>query len=66
MYEYGEIVQMSLAAIRKLNDADIITKDILPQELANILLTNEYGITIVSLNEACQLRGYPNTWYLFT
>ena len=46
---------MSLAAIRKLNDAGIkctvLTKGLLPSELATFSKENEYGITLISLNE---------------
>jgi DNA repair photolyase len=55
MYEYDEISQMSIAAIRKLNSAGIkctvLTKGILPLELSSLSKENEYGITVVSLNE---------------
>lgn len=59
MYEYDEVGDMSLAAIKKLNAADIpcsvLTKGILPAELAKCSKENEYGITLVSLNE--EFRG---------
>jgi len=55
MYGYEEIETMSLAAIKKLNDAGIkctvLSKGILPLELATYSMENEYGITLVSLNE---------------
>ena len=55
MYEYDEIAQMSIAAIRKLNAAGIkctvLTKGILPEELSTLSANNEYGITVVSLDE---------------
>lgn len=55
MYSYKEIQDMSLAAIRKLNDAGIscsvLTKGLLPIELACFSMENEYGITLVSLSE---------------
>lgn len=55
MYEYDEIADMSVAAIKKLNDAGIkcivLTKGILPIELANLSPINEYGITLISLNQ---------------
>lgn len=55
MYEYDEIAQMSLAAIQMLNQADIkctvLTKGILPIELANYFSDDEYGITLISLDE---------------
>lgn len=55
MYGYDEIKNMSLAAIKKLNDAGIkctvLTKGLLPKELANYSKDNVYGITLISLNE---------------
>ena len=46
---------MSIAAIKKLNKAGIkctvLTKGLLPAELADFAPENEYGITLVSLNE---------------
>ena len=55
MYGYDEIANMSIAAIRKLNDADIkcsvLTKGILPQRLSDLSMNNEYGITLISTNE---------------
>ena len=54
MYGYDEISEMSLQIIRKLNQAGIkctvLTKGILPFELADLSHENEYGITLVSLN----------------
>ena len=56
MQGYPEVSAMSLAAIRKLNDngikCTILTKGILPIELADLSPENEYGITLVSLTEA--------------
>ena len=55
MYEYDEVADMSLAAINKLNYAGIkctvLTKGVLPPELASLSTANEYGITLVSLDE---------------
>lgn len=55
MYEYDEVSQMSMAAIRKLNSAGIkctvLTKGVLPVELSSLSTENEYGITVVSLDE---------------
>jgi len=63
MYGYDEIKTMSLAAIEKLNDAGIkctvLTKGILPEELANYSKGNEYGITLVSLDEKYRERIEP-------
>lgn len=63
MYGYEEIKNMSLAAIRKLNDAGIkctvLTKGLLPSELATFSKENEYGITLISLNEEYRKRVEP-------
>lgn len=65
MYEYDEIRDMSLAAIKKLNDAGIpcsvLTKGILPAELANYSKANEYGITLVSLDEDFRQKMEPGS-----
>lgn len=64
MYGVDEIAALSIAAIRKLNDADIkctvLTKGVLPIELADLSDANEYGITLVSLNEDFRNRYEPN------
>lgn len=61
----GEIHLMSLAAIRKLNDAGIkcsvLTKGLLPLVLLKESLINEYGISLVSLNEDFRQWYEPNT-----
>jgi len=63
MYGYEEIKNISLAAIRKLNDAGIkcsvLTKGLLPTELATFSKENEYGITLISLNEEYRKRVEP-------
>jgi len=55
MYGYPEVEAMSLAAIRKLNDAligcSVLTKGILPKELSAQSDINTYGITLISLDE---------------
>ena len=55
MYGYPEIEAMALASIRKLNNAGIkcitLTTGILPASLAQLSPENEYGITLISLNE---------------
>lgn len=60
-----EVALMSLAAIRKLNDAGIkcsvLTKGALPINLATCSRLNEYGISLVSLNEDFRERYEPNT-----
>ena len=54
MYGYDEVGEMSLAAIKKLNDAgiqcNVLTKGILPLILATFSKNDEYGITLISLN----------------
>ena len=63
MYGYDEISQMSIASIRKLNEAGIkctvLTKGILPSELSELSTDNEYGITFISLNEDYRERMEP-------
>lgn len=65
MQGYPEVTDMSLKIIRKLNDSGIkctaLTKGILPIELANLSLENEYGITLVSLDEGFRANMEPNT-----
>ncbi len=63
MYGYDEIEQMSLAAIQKLNAAGVkctvLTKGVLPSELAGYSRDNEYGITLISLDEEYRERVEP-------
>ena len=63
MYQYPEIEKMSIAAIKKLNAAGIkcsvLTKGILPIGLADLSEQNEYGITLISTNEAFRKRMEP-------
>jgi DNA repair photolyase len=63
MYGYPEIADMSIAAIQKLNMAgikcSILTKGILPIDLAQLSQENEYGITLVSLDEGFRARMEP-------
>jgi len=65
MYEYDEIERMSLAAIRKLNEAGIkctvLTKGLLPEALAELSDENEYGVTLISLDESYRARMEPGT-----
>lgn len=57
--------KMSLAAIKKLNDngikCTVLTKGILPIELADFSIDNEYGITLVSMTEAFRKRMEPHS-----
>jgi DNA repair photolyase len=63
MYEYDEIASMSLAAIKMLNSygikCTVLTKGLLPIELAKCSSENEYGITIISLDESYRIRVEP-------
>lgn len=65
MYGYDEVAKMSLDIIRKLNlsgiKCTVLTKGLLPIELAQFSKENEYGITLVSLNEAFRLEMEPYT-----
>lgn len=55
MYGYPEVELMSIAAIKKLNAAGIkcttLTKGLSPICLAELSKDNEYGITLISLDE---------------
>lgn len=63
MYGYDEIKTMSLGAIEKLNaegiKCTVLTKGLLPIELAQYSRENEYGITLISLNEEYRQRVEP-------
>lgn len=63
MFGFKEVGEMSLAAIKKLNAASIkctvLTKGILPIELAEQSDENEYGITLISLDEDYREKVEP-------
>lgn len=66
MYEYDEICSMSLDAIELLNQSGInctvLTKGVLPIALADnqrFPLENEYGITLISLDEEYRRKKEP-------
>ena len=65
MVGYDEIKNLSLQIIGKLNAANIkctvLTKGILPIELAKYSHDNEYGITLVSLDEQFREKFEPGT-----
>lgn len=65
MYTYPEICNMSIQIIHLLNDNDIkctaLTKGILPQELDNTSKINEYGITLISLDESYRISNEPGS-----
>lgn len=63
MYGYDEIRDMSIKAIKKLNDNGIpcvaLTKGLLPEELGDLSKENTYGITLVSLDEGYRKECEP-------
>lgn len=65
MCGFDEISTMSLAAIKMLNDAGIkctvLTKGVLPAALAGFSKENEYGVTLVSLDENFRNQMEPGT-----
>ena len=65
MCGYDEVTEMSLAAIRRLNDAGIkcttLTKGISPMDLADLSDQNEYGITLISLDEEYRRKVEPGS-----
>lgn len=65
MEGYPEVTRMSISVIRKLSDAGIkctvLTKGLLTVCAANWLPENEYGISLVSLNEDFRQWYEPNT-----
>lgn len=65
MYGYDEISKMSIEAIKKLNASDIkctiLTKGVLPIELSGFSTKNEYGITLISLDEEYRKHMEPGS-----
>ena len=65
MYNYPEISNLSLKCIEKINKYNIpctvLTKGILPKELAKLSKNNEYGITLISLNEDFRKEMEPGS-----
>jgi DNA repair photolyase len=65
MYGYREISDLSLRLIEMLNDADIkctaLTKGVLPVELSSLSKENEFGITLISLDEAFREKYEPGS-----
>ena len=66
MYDYPEIQQMSIASIRRLNVDQIkccvLTKGLLPIELKDFYHENEYGITLISLDEEYREKYKAGRW----
>ncbi|MHB8280531.1 MAG: radical SAM protein [Candidatus Humimicrobiaceae bacterium] len=63
MYNQKEVIDLSIKAIYKLNmngvKCTILTKGILPDELDQMHIENEYGITLISLNEIYRSEYEP-------
>lgn len=63
MYQYDEICEMSIEAIKKLNASGIkciiLTKGVLPEKLAELSDENEYGITLITLSEDYRMKMEP-------
>jgi DNA repair photolyase len=55
MYDYPEIAELSMEVLRRANAqgvlCSVLTKGILPQELVDLPMQNEYGVTLVSLDD---------------
>lgn len=64
MYGYDEIIEMSLEIIKLVNSFKIpctaLTKGILPFELSKFSRENQYGITLISLDENFRKEIEPN------
>ncbi len=64
MYGYPEVTELSIKIIRLLNDFGIkctaLTKGILPEQLKDLSMENEYGITLISLDENFRKKMEPN------
>jgi DNA repair photolyase len=65
MFDYDDIAKTSLSALELLNKHEIkctvLTKGTLPQCLTEFSNNNEYGITLVSLDEGYRTQFEPNT-----
>lgn len=64
MYGFPEVAEMSIKAISLLNENGIkctaLTKGVLPIELATLSKENEYGVTLISLDEEFRKEIEPN------
>lgn len=63
MYQHDEIAQLSLKILQRANAegvrCSVLTKGLLPNTLTELPLDNEYGITVVSLNNDFVNRYEP-------
>lgn len=64
MYGFPEVTDLSIKIICLLNSAGIkctaLTKGILPEQLKDLSPENEYGITLISLDEDFRSKMEPN------
>lgn len=64
MYGFPEVTDLSIKIICMLNSAGIkctaLTKGILPEQLKDLSPENEYGITLISLDEDFRSKMEPN------
>ena len=69
MYGFPEITNLSLELLQKANSqgvrCSVLTKGILPQALADLPMKNEYGITLVSLDDSFIKQYEPNAAPVF-
>jgi DNA repair photolyase len=65
MYGYQQISKMSIDSIKKLNDNGIkcvvLTKGILPKALSTLSKSNEYGITLITLDDDFRKKMEPGS-----
>lgn len=65
MIGFDDVSTMSIEVIKKLNangiKCSVLTKGVLPYELSHFSLDNEYGITLVSMDEEFRKLYEPNT-----
>jgi DNA repair photolyase len=65
MYGYDEISELSCKLVKIINDEGIkctaLTKGVLPEKLADFGKTNEFGITLVSLDENFRAKWEPGS-----
>ena len=63
MYGHNDVEKISIEILKKANwygiKCSVLTKGILPQSLSKLPLKNEYGITLVSLDDAFQEEYEP-------
>lgn len=63
MYQYSDISELSVKVIKRFNKdgikCSVLTKGLLPEELAKLSKDNEYGITLVSLDEQYREKYEP-------